>query len=227
MRCILSIIFCIVFINGVDAKDNGSEKLVRKRNRRVADEGRNPNSSNFNQEQLNLSEEEELFLRYLQAENSFSFSYPTPSPTSAPTPTPGTPTSAPTTSVPTPVTPAPTTAPNSPPSILTCKNSGVKFRIGGNGSIKRRGCKWVSNNPNKLIRRCKYSGVKSHCPNECGTCNKYACKDSESFWFLWGLKNRNRPRSCEWVRRKANKIFKRCGKNGVAATCRETCGWCS
>jgi hypothetical protein len=78
----------------------------------------------------------------------------------------------------------------------------------------------------RVQRRCSYKNVDSHCPNECGTCDKYACTDSKKAWFYWGKKGGGIPRTCEFVKRKPRLIEKRCGRNGVAATCRETCGWC-
>lgn len=212
--------------------NNSKRKIGRKReggtgtqstllqNNKIIDNNKHINDiTNDRDERIHLNEEEELFLRYLQQEVSTSYSYaPSRAPSKSPV-TPGEPTPAPT---PNPNPDAPTPAPNP---TSSCKNSGVKFRLGGEESTKKKNCKWVATKPDKVARRCAYTDVKSHCPNACGTCDQYACKDSEKFWFYWG-KEGSRARSCAWVKRKPWKIPFRCGKNGVAATCRETCGWC-
>ena len=253
-RILSAILLCIYFheVHCTDESVPGnSRKLIRKRDGPVSasvlDKNFNPSISTENEAGLKLSDEEELFLRYLQAETSLSFSYeypssvpsqiPTAFPSQTPTVPPGTPTKKPTTPAPNnqptqapnnQPTQAPNNQPTQAPNNQSCKSSGVKFRLGGPGSATKKSCKWVGARPNKKARRCAYTDVKSHCPDECGACSQYACKDSDKFWFLWGKKNKlKKARTCNWVKRKKQLTPKRCGKNGVAATCRETCGWCT
>lgn len=81
--------------------------------------------------------------------------------------------------------------------------------------------KWVSNRATKS--RCKLAGVKSMCPNSCGTCNN--CVDSTSrMKFYKADVNRVVARDCKWTSNKD--IINRCNLDGMINACRKTCGQC-
>ncbi|GFH59958.1 hypothetical protein CTEN210_16434 [Chaetoceros tenuissimus] len=123
----------------------------------------------------------------------------------------------------------PSAKPSAKPSINqgdNCKDSGVKFKkkINADGEYKKRSCAWLLRKPEKTLSRCESGNkqkIKKHCPNACGACEQYKCADSEKKWFLWG--DEEKMRNCKWVGEDPGKIARRCGKNGVAATCRATC----
>ena len=166
-----------------------------------------------------LTEEEEVFLRYLQQEVSASYApsakpsnNPTKSPTPAPTPDP---TPAP--------TPAPTKAPVSGPTSSGCIDSGVKFKRTGDAGVKKKSCKWVGKKPNRVSRRCAYKDIDSHCPVTCGTCDQFECVDSKKVFYLWNNPDTFKEKDCTWV---GLSTEIRCAHRGVKSTCRKTCGYC-
>ena len=143
----------------------------------------------------------------------------TASPTKAPTKSPVKETGSPTKSPITSGTTSPV-ATNSPTNISSsCKDAGVKFKL----KDKRRGCRWVRKKPDKIARRCNFKNVDSHCPNSCGKCAEFGCKDSARKFYLWG---KDKLQTCDWVNKKPGKRARRCKKNGVMATCRESCRYC-
>lgn len=110
----------------------------------------------------------------------------------------------------------PSTHPSPPTTVTTCKDSPLKFMV---NIHNRKTCRWVGNKPWK---RCKKEGVASHCPETCGQCETYQCKDSQVRWYP--PNNTEKNRKCGWVDRKR---VKRCRASGVSETCRETCGVCN
>mmetsp|Transcript_8055 Transcript_8055/g.12176 ORF Transcript_8055/g.12176 Transcript_8055/m.12176 type:complete len:249 (-) Transcript_8055:262-1008(-) len=188
------------------------------------------NKDHPRRQEVKLSEEEEMFLRYLQEATSHSQSYDAPS--EAPTKTGVLPSKSPSQSPSQSPTEAPTKAPvtSSPTKVATtaapvaggsCKDSGTKFVLSNDTGAEKKlkGCEWVGNNQTE--KRCGYKGVASHCPNTCGACAAYSCADSEKGFVKWG-KNK-KTFTCEWVKKNASVITKRCNMTGIAATCRETC----
>jgi len=70
--------------------------------------------------------------------------------------------------------------------------------------------------------RCNNEGIISHCPVTCNGCD--TCQDSEARFKL--VKDGRRiARNCDWVATKKTAI--RCGYEGVAETCRDTCDACT
>ena len=121
--------------------------------------------------------------------------------TSPPTASPVATTTAPTTSAPT-----------------VCSDSPHRFKVVKDGKTIRRVCSWVANHPGA---KCLLDGVSSHCPSTCGTCD--TCADS-SMQFRFVVGDNDKYRTCEWVARKSTKW--RCAMDGIADSCRKTCGTC-
>lgn len=231
------------------AENNKVEALTRKREAPLPAALLDGETNHQQQEEVKLTDEEELFLRYLQTEISTSYSYapsaaptvavtnsPTKSPVKAPTRAPTkspvkapsrAPTETPSTADTNSPTKAPSTTTTSAPSVSeSCKDSGSKFLLasGTTGRLRKRSCTWVGKSTvANTAKRCSYNGVNSHCPNTCGACATYQCADSEKRFVKWG-KN-DKPRSCLWVGRKAALLSKRCGIKGFTATCRKTCSY--
>ena len=117
----------------------------------------------------------------------------------------------------------------SPTPVVKCKDSRVRFRLDIDHKVKKRSCKWVGQNSEKIDTRCGLENVDSHCPLTCGACSEYKCADSKKVWFPKtnneDLKDVNKR--CTWVGKNASKKDRRCGKKGVRRTCRATCGYCS
>ncbi|GFH51681.1 predicted protein [Chaetoceros tenuissimus] len=187
--------------------------------------------------QLKLTEEEELFLRYLQEDSSHSFSLsgptaspshsPSASPSAKPSPSPSkSPTRAPIIG-----TRSPTKAPvGDSPGV--CKDSGCAVEriadFSGRklqaavGSITTRSCKWVGRK--NTTKRCSYKYMTSHCPDTCGTCSLYQCSDSLATFYLW----QSDKETCASLAALTDvKIEKFCRYKTVAGKCPVTCGACS
>jgi len=80
-----------------------------------------------------------------------------------------------------------------------------------------RGCDWVGNKK----YRCDKEDLASHCRLTCGKCG--VCDDSYVRFKV--VKDGKRiARDCGWVENKQTNI--RCGYEGVAETCPETCNSC-
>jgi len=192
----------------------------------------NVNKDHPRRQEVKLSEEEEIFWEYWQ--NSMSFSYDAPS--AAPTksvlltkaPTTKAPSKSPTKAPSKSPTKAPSKSPTKAPTMAPvtssgpCKDSGTKFVLSNDTGAEKKlkGCKWVGRN-NKTEKRCGSQGVASHCPNTCGACAAYSCADSEKGFVKW--RKNKKTFTCEWVKKNASAITKRCNMPGIAATCRETC----
>lgn len=96
---------------------------------------------------------------------------------------------------------------------LSCSDKTERFEI-TSVTIKNtsRSCKWVKRKSTE--NRCKIAEAKMNCRNTCNNC----CADSTQKFFLNGKR-----RGCNWVKRKPNKIEKRCGKTDVTINCPDTC----
>lgn len=94
-----------------------------------------------------------------------------------------------------------------------CVDSQLRFLVNGKG----RFCTWVA--AKNTSKRCAKGGgaVSSHCPLTCGTCAQHECADASKRFYL----TNGNLKSCTWVAR--TQTITRCGKTGVALTCRETC----
>ena len=92
-----------------------------------------------------------------------------------------------------------------------CTDPELKFKMKKNPPKKYRTCDWVADDPEK---RCK-SEIKKTCPDACGKCKKYKCKDSPL-----KFKVKKEKRDCEWISKKPRK---RCEIPGVALACPGTC----
>ena len=156
----------------------------------------------------NLSEEEELFMRYLQQEVLSTSYAPSAKPSNNPTKSP---------------TPAPTMAPVTGPTSSSCIDSGVKFKRTGDEGVKKKSCAWVGQFPNRISTRCAYKNIDSHCPVTCGTCDKFECEDSAKVFYLWNNPDTFKEKDCTWV---GLSTEIRCAHRGVKSTCRKTCGYC-
>jgi len=174
---------------------------------------------------------------------------PTDAPTAsaAPTTVTKTPTAAPTTAAPT--TAAPTSAPTAVPTTaaptavvttvaptvavttlaptdpVVCEDTILNFKFihPKKGSELTRNCDYLEKSTNQ---RCKYDDIGSACSKTCGNCD--VCVDTTlrvKVLIDMNDKEKPRPRSCEWVGRKAKKT--RCAYPGVSDACRLTCGTCT
>ena len=113
-------------------------------------------------------------------------------------------------------TPSPISSPSGP---SDCTDSLLRFRFDWNNGKISRSCAWVANKD--TLMRCNAEGVSSMCPAICNTCN--TCVDS-SLRFRFDWNNGKISRSCTWVANKDTLI--RCNAEGVAESCRATCGLC-
>jgi hypothetical protein len=130
-------------------------------------------------------------------------------PTTSPTPAPIKLTTISPTSDPTPAS----------PTVTSCSDSTLRFRLTWNDKKISRGCTWVANKSTNL--RCAVEGVSEHCPNACSSCS--TCKDSTvRFKLAWNDKKISR--GCTWVANKSTNL--RCAVEGVSDSCRSTCGTC-
>jgi len=219
----------------VNANDR-VEALTRKRDAPLP-AGALLNANKDNHQEVELSEQEELFLRYLQEATSHgdSMSMPTAAPTGvtgknptkapskAPVKAPSAAPSAAPTKAPTRLPTVGTRAPTRLPTVGgSCKDSGTKFLLTTDQGVrKKRSCNWVGKNNSD--KRCGYKNVASHCPDTCNQCAAYKCADSARKFVKWG-KN-DKPKSCDWVKRKPNKLAHRCDMKGFRATCRASCNY--
>lgn len=116
------------------------------------------------------------------------------------------------------------TVTQSPVSVFNCRDSPLRFLPFPWKPDQFRSCNWVGKKASKLAIRCQKGNAFRHCPKTCDPTNcLYGCEDSP-FHFI--LKRNSKRRSCNWVKKKANKLAKRCAMNGVRNTCRKTCGRC-
>ncbi len=119
-------------------------------------------------------------------------------------------------SAPTFITPSPSSAPSSAPTVL-CVDSPLEIFLNKN---KKRTC---TNIDNKVTEQCNKRKVKSHCPNTCDECDKFASSDSLGEFFF-----ENTKRKCSWLRtlfvqNKREELESLCENEEVANTCRESC----
>lgn len=113
----------------------------------------------------------------------------------------------------------PTPSPVPAPTSNSCVDSPLRFKLTWNGKNIARNCIWVTN---KLTsKRCAVEGVSAMCPKTCNTCD--VCKDTSSRFKLV-FNDKKITRSCEWVSNRFTEI--RCTSDGVAESCRATCGVC-
>ncbi len=101
-----------------------------------------------------------------------------------------------------------------------CVDSPLRFTLNTGRSPK---CEDIGNDV--LPRKCRQSYVASHCPSTCGKCKKrkFRCIDSQANFI-----NAGRVRNCEWLRNLSErKMQKRCSKEEIKRTCRETCNYCN
>merc|ERR1711892_950366 len=161
---------------------------------------------------------------------------PTDAPTvsSPPTTVTKTPTAAPTTAVPTTAAPtavvttvAPTVAVTTlaPTAPVVCEDTILNFKFiqPKKGEELTRACDYLEKSTNQ---RCKYDDIGSACSKTCGNCD--VCVDTTlRIKVLISMNDfeKPRPRSCEWVGRKAK--IERCAIPGVSDACRLTCGTCT
>ena len=155
-----------------------------------------------------LTEDEEIFLRLLQAENSFSMPTPAPTPVTAPFPTPA-PTSAPVKAP-----SAPTSAPVKAPTGFDgdCVNDS-DYRWNGS---KNQSCKWIRNIESRRQEYCREQGVRDACPQSCGLC----CENDSSYTFT---SSEGRVRGCWYVGRTAEQKQKYCDKYLNKRMVRDAC----
>ena len=124
------------------------------------------------------------------------------------------PTSSPTESPVASTTPAPTSSTTS-----SCGDSTLRFKLTWNSKKITRGCDWVANKA--TVQRCAVDGVSAMCSDTCGTCS--TCADSNvRMKFTWN--DKKITRDCGWVANKAT--LQRCAVDGIANSCRATCGQC-
>lgn len=179
---------------------------------------------------LKLTEEEELFLRYLQEDSSHSFSLsgPTASPSSKPS---ARPSAKPTASPSKRPTSSPSKNPTRPPVVGTFAPTKAPVITGDaqtefqkmqentstltyNGDLYRLvDCDFVRKKPSV---RCDMDKVKSHCPVACSA-SQYMNEDSTAVFYSPDV----RERTCKWV---AKNTEKRCKKKNYVAYCPNTCG---
>ncbi len=116
----------------------------------------------------------------------------------------------------------PSTSPSLPVPVpqRNCNDSTLRFRINWNSKWITRGCTWIGNK--QTVERCNIAGVRPHCSKTCDSCS--TCTDSTlRIKLMW---NGNLiTRSCIWVANKSTIL--RCAVEGVANSCRKTCGVCS
>jgi len=131
---------------------------------------------------------------------------PIGSTTTSPTPAPIASTTSPT---PAPI--ASTTTPTLAP-IASCSDSPLGMLV----NKKVRTCEWVELGLTLTPRRnrCTKRGIASHCPVTCGVSD---CMVDSTKRFVF---RNNKPKSCNWVKKNTNR---RCQKDGVPETCRNTC----
>ncbi len=106
-------------------------------------------------------------------------------------------------------------------SAQSCVDSTIRLRIfKPDGSRIFRNCNWVARND--VENRCSFDGVSESCPLTCNSCDE--CVDSPLRLKIVKASGKKISRGCSWV---ANRPGGRCGLDGVANTCRATCGTCS
>lgn len=118
-------------------------------------------------------------------------------------------------------TKAPVAAPSAPSVSDQCVDSPLRIKIPVDDQMVARSCEWVARK--KTDERCAILGVSDTCPSACETCG--TCSDSPlRIKFLMEGETKKIARSCEWVAR--TKTEERCLIDGMADTCRATCGSC-
>lgn len=102
----------------------------------------------------------------------------------------------------------------------TCIDSKYLMDFENNkGNISRKSCEFIALKPQK---RCSQSGVSTHCPHTCGTCDKHTCTDSEQQFYkkltsLTGL-------TCKVLSNLPyEEMMSRCEEFDLMLTCRSTC----
>lgn len=184
---------------------------------------------------IQLSEEEELFLRYLQQDSSHSFSMaapssspsqrpsarpsalPTSKPSSGPSQWPSNSPTRPPTEGTFPPTPAPVPQVCVDSSATYQKLTPVASTTTSNGAIyKLYDCDWVAEKNTE--RRCEMEKWKSHCPVACNACDDYQNEDSMNTFYAPDVRKRN----CNWIKKQTRS---RCKLSKVASVyCQKTCG---
>ena len=156
-------------------------------------------------------------------DHCFTVPQPTPTPTTK-VPTTNSPTSMVPTKSPIASTQPPTELPSQSPTTLsptsspsdTCTSSPLEFILGD----YELDCEWVADD---TTVRCAYPGVASHCPNECGACETYACADAETI-----LIHQNDEKTCAELEAYDEATINHvCAMNpDIKLTCRGTCQYC-
>lgn len=138
---------------------------------------------------------------------------PTKSPVTAPT------TSSPTA---TPTESSPTATPTESDLIeeeQLCSDSPLPMKIQMNGAKRLRKCAWVARK--KTQERCSIPTVALHCPSACKSFGNYCDTDSSARMKITKDDGEVVLRYCTWVGANPDE---RCSYEGVASTCRATCG---
>jgi len=102
--------------------------------------------------------------------------------------------------------------------FVGCVDSNLRIKVKKGSKMISRSCKWVSRNTGV---RCPLDGVNETCPSTCGKCER--CLDSP-LRFNFFHNDRFMTRSCKWAERM--ETDSRCNIDGMADTCRKTCGIC-
>jgi hypothetical protein len=223
-------------------EDSIASHLTRKRETALPASSLANESYDKQYEATELSEEEKLFIRYLEEDSSHSLSFsmaspsstptirvPTSSPSVRPTSRPSSkPSSKPSSSPSRSPTLKPTKQPvGSPVSSPDCVDSTAQFQklaeeksstTPGGSLYKLVDCAWVGK---KVEVRCT-DKAKSHCPATCNSCNDSlrALKDEDSSATFYSPDTKEK--TCKFVQKNPEK---RCKKNNMDTIyCPQSCG---
>ena len=118
-------------------------------------------------------------------------------------------------------TDSPTISPTK--STSTCNDSPFKFRTTHPRTGRRfwKNCAWVRKKSTKF--RCTWPGAASACPKTCTNCSSCIDTNARIRFYKSLLSTKPIGRSCKWT---ANGAKLRCLIDGMADTCRSTCGQC-
>ncbi len=111
------------------------------------------------------------------------------------------------------------------PLNLGCSDSPLKFAVETvGGSLLPYSCSLAARNLDTL--NCSGNVAATHCPKTCGACNQYECSDAEGVFF-YGRSGDKKSLKCSKLKKMSeDKRNRKCKKDNVKLTCRETCNLC-
>ena len=116
----------------------------------------------------------------------------------------------------------PSSNPSSAPTELEkwckCQDSKLKIAL---KNRKFRSCDWVAD-PDIKERKCSKLKIRKHCPVACDSCDEFKFVDSPVEFLV----SNGKTKTCNFVKRKPDKIRRRCRRLNAWNTCRESCKFC-